>query len=151
MTRTIAWGQGQSRGELIADQSRIRPLPTGWVDCAAVEWLQIIVLSLIQGLTEFLPVSSSAHLILPGLLTDWPDQGLAFDIAVHAGSLLAVLAYFRREMAQFAISGTRLVVRQRYDEHTELLLKCCADQSPQLMLLVVGCSTRECGNLRVSG
>ncbi|MCZ6712084.1 MAG: undecaprenyl-diphosphate phosphatase [Gammaproteobacteria bacterium] len=88
-----------------------------------MEWLQIIVLSLIQGLTEFLPVSSSAHLILPSLLTDWPDQGLAFDIAVHAGSLLAVLAYFRSEMAQFAISGTRLVVRQHYDEHTELLLK----------------------------
>lgn len=88
-----------------------------------MEWLQIIVLSLIQGLTEFLPVSSSAHLILPTLLSDWPDQGLAFDIAVHVGSLLAVLAYFRSEMAQFAISGTRLLTQRRYDEHTELLLK----------------------------
>lgn len=105
-----------------------------------MEWLQIIVLSLIQGLTEFLPVSSSAHLILPGLLTDWPDQGLAFDIAVHAGSLLAVLAYFRREMAQFAISGTRLVVRQRYDEHTELLLKIFVASLP---VVIVGYSLKD--------
>jgi undecaprenyl-diphosphatase len=88
-----------------------------------VEWLQIIVLSLIQGLTEFLPISSSAHLILPALLSDWPDQGLAFDVAVHLGSLLAVLTYFRRELAQFAVSGARLVTRQRYDEHSDLLLK----------------------------
>jgi undecaprenyl-diphosphatase len=100
-----------------------------------VEWLQIIVLSLIQGLTEFLPVSSSAHLILPALLTDWPDQGLAFDIAVHLGSLLAVLTYFRREMGQFAVSGTRLITRQTYDEHSDLLLKVVVATLP---IVVVG-------------
>ncbi|MDH3640840.1 MAG: undecaprenyl-diphosphate phosphatase [Gammaproteobacteria bacterium] len=88
-----------------------------------MDWLQIIVLSLIQGLTEFLPISSSAHLILPALLTDWPDQGLAFDIAVHLGSLLAVLAYFRRDMGQFAVSGVRLLVRREHDQHTALLAK----------------------------
>jgi len=88
-----------------------------------VDWLQIIVLSLIQGLTEFLPVSSSAHLILPSLLTDWPDQGLAFDIALHLGSLLAVLSYFRHEMAQFAVSGARCLAERRLDEHSTLLLK----------------------------
>jgi undecaprenyl-diphosphatase len=60
--------------------------------------IQIIVLALVQGLTEFLPISSSAHLILVPLITDWPDQGLAFDVAVHVGTLLAVVIYFRHEI-----------------------------------------------------
>ena len=60
--------------------------------------LNIIVLSLIQGITEFLPISSSAHLILLSQLTDFPDQGLGFDIALHAGSLLAILIYFKDEL-----------------------------------------------------
>lgn len=60
--------------------------------------IQIIVLALVQGLTEFLPISSSAHLILVPFLTDWPDQGLAFDVAVHVGTLTAVVAYFRKEI-----------------------------------------------------
>jgi undecaprenyl-diphosphatase len=59
---------------------------------------QIIILALIQGLTEFLPISSSAHLILVPLLNDWPDQGLAFDVAVHVGTLTAVVFYFRKEL-----------------------------------------------------
>lgn len=63
-----------------------------------MEWLQIIVLALVQGITEFLPVSSSAHLVLPAQLTSWPDQGLAFDVAVHFGTLIAVLAYFRKDL-----------------------------------------------------
>ena len=50
--------------------------------------IQIIVLALVQGLTEFLPISSSAHLILVPVLSDWPDQGLAFDVAVHVGTFL---------------------------------------------------------------
>ena len=60
--------------------------------------LQVIVLAIVQGLTEFLPISSSAHLILPSAVLDWPDQGLAFDVAVHVGTLIAVLAYFRRDL-----------------------------------------------------
>lgn len=60
--------------------------------------IQIIVLALVQGLTEFLPISSSAHLILVPYLTDWPDQGLAFDVAVHVGTLTAVVIYFRKEI-----------------------------------------------------
>lgn len=63
-----------------------------------MDWIQVVVLAVLQGLTEFLPISSSAHLILLPLLVDWPDQGLAFDVAVHVGTLLAVLAYFRREL-----------------------------------------------------
>src|SRR5690554_2295942 len=65
-----------------------------------MEMMHIIVLSLIQGLTEFLPISSSAHLILPSKMLGWPDQGMAFDVAVHVGSLLAVLVYFRKEILQ---------------------------------------------------
>lgn len=63
-----------------------------------LELLHIIVLALIQGITEFLPISSSAHLILPGRLLGWPDQGLAFDTAVHLGSLFAVVFYFRQDI-----------------------------------------------------
>jgi len=53
--------------------------------------LEIIILALLQGLTEFLPISSSAHLILPSHVWGWQDQGLAFDVAVHVGTLLAVV------------------------------------------------------------
>jgi undecaprenyl-diphosphatase len=60
--------------------------------------IQIIVLSLIQGLTEFLPVSSSAHLILGSKVFEWPDQGLVFDVATHLGTLLAVVVYFRNDL-----------------------------------------------------
>jgi len=59
--------------------------------------LQVIVLAIVQGLTEFLPISSTAHLILVPWLLGWQDQGLTFDIALHAGTLLAVLTYFARE------------------------------------------------------
>lgn len=61
---------------------------------------QSTLLAIIQGLTEFLPISSSAHLILPSQLLGWPDQGLAFDVSVHLGSLLAVLLYFHGELWQ---------------------------------------------------
>ncbi len=60
--------------------------------------IHIIVLALIQGLTEFLPVSSSAHLILGSKALGWPDQGLIFDVATHFGTLVAVLVYFRQEL-----------------------------------------------------
>jgi len=68
-----------------------------------VTLIQIIVLSLIQGLTEFLPVSSSAHLILGSRVFDWPDQGLVFDVATHLGTLLAVLVYFRKDLWKMAL------------------------------------------------
>jgi undecaprenyl-diphosphatase len=60
--------------------------------------LRATLLALIQGLTEFLPISSSAHLILPSALLGWDDQGLAFDVAVHLGTLSAVLIYFRGDV-----------------------------------------------------
>ena len=63
-----------------------------------MDTLQILLLALIQGLTEFLPISSSAHLILAPRFFGYDDQGLAFDVAVHVGSLLAVVFYFRAEL-----------------------------------------------------
>ena len=61
-------------------------------------FLQSSILAAVQGFTEFLPISSSAHLILPAQLFGWPDQGLAFDVMVHLGSLLSVIAYFRADL-----------------------------------------------------
>lgn len=66
--------------------------------------VQLVILAIVQGLTEFLPISSSAHLILVPLLLNWPDQGLAFDVAVHVGSLTAVLFYFRHEVLSILTS-----------------------------------------------
>jgi len=63
-----------------------------------------ILLALIQGLTEFLPISSSAHLILPSQLLGWQDQGLAFDVAVHVGTLLAVMIYYRKEVGSMFVA-----------------------------------------------
>lgn len=63
-----------------------------------LEWYQTLILGLLQGLTEFLPISSSAHLVLPSLVLGWQDQGLAFDVAVHVGTLAAVLFYYRRDI-----------------------------------------------------
>ncbi|GIR69512.1 MAG: hypothetical protein CM15mP74_07630 [Halieaceae bacterium] len=72
----------------------------GWKNsrsrCGVADWVQVIALALIQGVTEFLPVSSSAHLILPTEILGWDDQGLLFDVGVHAGTLCAVLWHFRR-------------------------------------------------------
>jgi undecaprenyl-diphosphatase len=65
-----------------------------------LDLLHIALLAVVQGLTEFLPISSSAHLILVPLLLNWRDQGLAFDVAVHVGSLIAVVFYLRREVGQ---------------------------------------------------
>ena len=59
--------------------------------------LKAIVLGIVQGLTEFIPVSSSGHLVLVPKLLGWGDPGLAFDVAVHLGTLLAIIVYFRSE------------------------------------------------------
>jgi undecaprenyl-diphosphatase len=76
-----------------------------------MSFAQVIVLAFVQGITEFLPISSSGHLILGSWLFNWPDQGLFFDAAVHVGTLVAVLVYFRREWIQLltGISSNQLV------------------------------------------
>lgn len=72
-------------------------------------WLQVIVLAIVQGLTEFLPISSSGHLVLVPSMLGWSDQGLAFDVAVHFGSLIAVCIFFRRDIAGLLRGGVELL------------------------------------------
>ena len=72
--------------------------------------LQIIILSIIQAVTEFLPISSSAHLLLPSKVLGWPDQGIIFDITVHFATLMAVLIYFRDEFLRFSFYSSKIFV-----------------------------------------
>src|ERR1700682_4455214 len=70
-----------------------------------MDLFQVIVLAIIQGITEFLPVSSHAHLIVAPMLFGWKDPGLTFDIALHAGTLAAVLLFFFRDWLQLIAQG----------------------------------------------
>ncbi|CUA84346.1 undecaprenyl-diphosphate phosphatase [Pseudidiomarina woesei] len=81
--------------------------------------IESIILALIQGFTEFLPISSSAHLILPSQLLGWEDQGLAFDVAVHVGTLLAVMLYFRQEVGQLTVNWFASL-RGKHNAHSRL-------------------------------
>ncbi|THH34732.1 undecaprenyl-diphosphate phosphatase [Aliishimia ponticola] len=76
--------------------------------------LHLFILAVIQGLTEFLPVSSSGHLILLPGLTSLDDQGLAMDVAVHVGTLAAVIAYFWQDV-KIALAGTLRLMQGRVD------------------------------------
>ena len=70
-----------------------------------MELIQLIFISLVKGVTEFLPISSSAHLVLLPQLMDWNDQGLSIDVAAHLGSLFAVLFYFRNDFRKMVVNG----------------------------------------------
>jgi undecaprenyl-diphosphatase len=76
---------------------------------------QAIVLGMLQGLAEFLPVSSSAHLTLAPWAFGWPEPGLAFDVALHLGTLVALLWYFRAEWIALARAGIELLMKRRAD------------------------------------
>jgi len=82
--------------------------------------LQIVVLAILQGITEFLPISSSAHMIMVPLATGWPDQGLAFDVALHVGTLSAVIGYFRRELIVMAKDWGVSCVQRRHTGESRL-------------------------------
>jgi len=71
--------------------------------------LQIIVLAIVQGITEFLPISSSGHLILVPALIGWPDQGLMMDVGVHMGTLAAVMVYFRSDVLRMTIAFWKII------------------------------------------
>ncbi len=71
--------------------------------------LQIVILAIVQGITEFLPISSSGHLVLVPHLLAWSDQGLAFDVAVHFGSLIAVCIFFRKDIASLLGGGVQIL------------------------------------------
>jgi undecaprenyl-diphosphatase len=72
-----------------------------------IDWYQAVLLAVVQGVTEFLPISSSAHLVIPSLLLGWDDQGLAFDVAVHVGTLTAVVFYYRKDIARMMSAWLR--------------------------------------------
>ncbi|WP_333606691.1 undecaprenyl-diphosphate phosphatase [Arsukibacterium sp.] len=74
--------------------------------------VEVIILAIIQGITEFLPISSSAHLILPSAVLGWQDQGIAFDVAVHVGTLLAVMLYFRQDIANLTVGWIKSLAGQ---------------------------------------
>ncbi|MCC5880811.1 MAG: undecaprenyl-diphosphate phosphatase [Idiomarina sp.] len=85
-----------------------------------MDLLQVIILAIVQGLTEFLPVSSSAHLLLIPVLTAWEDQGLAFDVALHIGSLVAVIVYFRKEIGRMWFAWIDSLRHRRLNEDGKL-------------------------------
>lgn len=82
---------------------------------------QILVLAIIQGVTEFLPISSSGHLILVPALTGWRDQGLITDVMSHMGSLLAVIVYFWRDVVKLA-GGALQLLRGRFTNEGRIAL-----------------------------
>ena len=84
-------------------------------------WLQAVVLAIVQGLTEFLPISSSGHLVLVPQFAGWSDQGLAFDVAVHFGSLMAVVVYFREDIVELVRGGIGVLVKRRAETPGERL------------------------------
>ena len=85
-----------------------------------MDHLQAVWLAIIQGLSEFLPISSSAHLILPSEVLGWPDQGLAFDVAVHVGSLMAVMIYFRKDIVSLTQAWLDSVFVRRHSPESRL-------------------------------
>jgi len=85
-----------------------------------MEVLHIIVLALIQGVTEFLPISSSGHLILPSGILGWPEQGLAFDVAVHVGTLVAVVTYFRRDISSMIYAWCLSTCKQQHSDDSRI-------------------------------
>jgi undecaprenyl-diphosphatase len=98
-----------------------------------LSFLQILVLAVVQGLTEFLPVSSSGHLILVSKLTGWPDQGLALDVAAHVGTLVAVLIYFWRDIGRMAY-GLLQLLRGKRDPWSMMVLYLAVGTLPALVV-----------------
>ena len=82
--------------------------------------VHIVILALIQGITEFLPISSSGHLILPSGLWGWPEQGLAFDVAVHVGTLVAVVSYFRCDVINMTQAWCASVCKQEHSDNSRI-------------------------------
>ncbi|MFO7858042.1 MAG: undecaprenyl-diphosphate phosphatase [Ectothiorhodospiraceae bacterium] len=88
---------------------------------------QVVVLAILQGITEFLPISSSGHLLLVPQVTDWGDQGLGFDLAVHLGTLLAVVTYFRSDL-----------MRLTRDWGRSLRVRAPCGESPLAWAIIIG-------------
>ena len=93
----------------------------------------LLLVALVQGITEFLPVSSSAHLVLIPVLAGWTDQGLSIDIAAHLGSLGAVVVYFRRDMCDL-VRGVLFGLRWRPDAGSRLALLLAVASTPTILV-----------------
>jgi len=98
-----------------------------------MSWFHLIILAVIQGLTEFLPISSSAHLILPAKLLGWPDQGPLIDVMAHFGSLFAVFLYFRSDVISI-FGGTLDLMRGNLNTKSALALNLIISTPPALFL-----------------
>ena len=85
----------------------------------SMSFLQILVIAVVQGLTEFLPVSSSGHLIMIPEMTGWPDQGITTDVMVHVGSLFAVIVYFWKDVFNL-LKGTGELVRGKMTDNARM-------------------------------
>lgn len=94
----------------------------------------ILVLAIVQGVTEFLPISSSGHLVVTSQFLCWPDQGLEIDVAVHVGSLFAVMLYFWRDVGSMAVGIGRLLT-MRTSPQAQLVAKVAIASTP---VIVVG-------------
>lgn len=97
-----------------------------------MDLVRAAILGIVQGLTEFLPISSSGHLILIPRLFNWPDQGLSFDVGLHVGTLLAVLVYFWRDWVRMVVLGLRDLVKH------QLHMRAYQPESQLLWLLALG-------------
>lgn len=105
-----------------------------------IEWYQAVILAIVQGLTEFLPISSSAHLAISPILLGWPDQGLAFDVAVHVGTLSAVLLYYRVDLQIMARSWFGSLVGGPVDNNSRLVWYLAAATLP---VAIVGVAAKD--------
>lgn len=108
---------------------------------------QIVILALIQGITEFLPVSSSGHLILIPALTGWSDQGHVTDVMVHVGSLMAVIVYFWRDVVAL-IGGGFDLLRGRWSLQGQLALFIILGTIPAVLFGLILKTTGLLGELR---
>ncbi|HET6630097.1 MAG TPA: undecaprenyl-diphosphate phosphatase [Woeseiaceae bacterium] len=87
-----------------------------------MSWIHIVVLAVVQGLTEILPVSSSGHLVLVPNVMDWKDQGLVFDVAVHFGTLVAICLYFREDLLRTVQGAFRVLGGDTRSRESQLAL-----------------------------
>jgi undecaprenyl-diphosphatase len=95
-----------------------------------LSWLHIVVLAVVQGLTEILPISSSGHLVLVPNVMEWKDQGLVFDVAVHFGTLVAVCLYFRDDVVRLVQGGLQVLTGKTESPESRLALSIAAGTIP---------------------
>ena len=108
---------------------------------------QIIVLAIVQGITEFLPISSSGHLVLIPAFTGWPDQGQLVDVMVHVGSLFAVIAYFWRDVLNLIGGGIDLL-RLRMNDNSRMALYILLATIPAVVFGIILKKSGMADNLR---